>query len=83
MRNIIGVLFGVTDMATRLAKLEVPVNSKDVQCIEFEESYSRSLSARDSNELRNLLLSEAEPTDAAVQAFKRYKDSAIECKIQD
>ena len=74
-------------MATRLAKqIEFPVNSKDskdVDCLEYEETTTRTLSTRDSHALLEILNSDIEPSDAAIEAFARYKRSTVERSIRD
>lgn len=60
-------------MATPLAKSkEFPVNSREVDCLDVEVT-TRTLSARDSHALLDLLESDPEPTKEAVEAFARYR----------
>ena len=62
-------------MATRLAKpIEFAVNSKEIECIEFEEAPNRTLSTRDSHALLELIESDPEPTEASKAAFARYRN---------
>ena len=71
-------------MATQLAKnIEFPVNSKEVDCLEYEETATRTLSAHDSHALIEILNSDIEPSDAAVETFARYKRSTIEREVRD
>ena len=74
----------VIKMATRLAKnIEFPVNSKEVDRLECEETATRTLSTRDSHALLEILNSDIEPSDADVEAFARYKRSTIERPVRD